>query len=297
MELDMDSSDFFNHKLTIGFIGFGLIAGSIAKALKNAHPEYQIIATSRTLAPLNEALNDGAIDKIIPTLDHHFSQCDYIFLCTPVVTITSYFSKLKTIIKDDCIITDVGSVKTIIHEAAIDCGLKQHFIGGHPMAGSEKSGYQYADASILKGATYVITPFDSTDKNKLTAYKMLVEQMQSNVLIMDYKQHDYCVASVSHLPHLISAALSKMVYENDDVDNHMHMLAAGGFKDTTRIAASSPEMWEQICASNGTVISILLKKYIHLLQEIDKNISTNNSKDNEYIRQLFQIARDYRNTF
>ena len=136
MEPDMDSPDFFNHKLTIGFIGFGLIAGSIAKALKNIHPEYQIIATSRTLAPLNEALNDGTIDKIIPTLDHHFSQCDYIFLCTPVVTITSYFSKLKTIIKKDCIITDVGSVKTIIHDAAVDYGLKQHFIGGHPMAGS-----------------------------------------------------------------------------------------------------------------------------------------------------------------
>lgn len=297
MELDMDSSDFFNHKLTIGFIGFGLIAGSIAKALKNAHPEYQIIATSRTLAPLNEALNDGTIDKIIPTLDHHFSQCDYIFLCTPVVTITSYFFKLKAIIKKDCIITDVGSVKTTIHEAAANCGLKQNFIGGHPMAGSEKSGYQYADASILKGATYVITPFDTTDKNKLSAYKTLVEQMQSNVIVMDYKQHDYCVASVSHLPHLISAALSKMVCENDDADKHMHMLAAGGFKDTTRIAASSPEMWEQICASNGTSISILLKKYIHLLQEIEEHISTDNPKDNEYIRQLFQIARDYRNTF
>lgn len=297
MELDMDSSDFFNHNLTIGFIGFGLIAGSIAKALKNVHPEYQIIATSRTLAPLNEALSDGAIDKIIPTLDHHFSQCDYIFLCTPVVTITSYFSKLKTIVKKNCIITDVGSVKTIIHEAAANCGLQQHFIGGHPMAGSEKSGYQYANASILKGATYVITPFDNTDKNKLTAYKMLVEQMQCNAIIMDYKQHDYCVASVSHLPHLISAALSKMVYENDDAENHMHMLAAGGFKDTTRIAASSPEMWEQICASNGTAISMLLKKYIHLLQEIEEHIHTDNSNNNEYIRQLFQIARDYRNTF
>ena len=165
------------------------------------------------------------------------------------------------------------------------------------MAGSEKSGYQHADASILKGAAYVITPFDNTDKNKLIAYKMLVEQMQCNAIIMDYKQHDYCVASVSHLPHLISAALSKLVCENDDADNHMHMLAAGGFKDTTRIAASSPEMWEQICASNGTAISMLLKKYIHLLQEIDEHICTDNPDNNEYIRQLFQIARDYRNTF
>lgn len=293
----MDSSDFFNQKLTIGFIGFGLIAGSIAKALKKAQPEYQIIATSRTLDPLKEALNDGTIDKIVPSLDHHFNQCDYIFLCTPVVTITSYFSKLKNIIKKDCIITDVGSVKTIIHEAALDCGLKNHFIGGHPMAGSEKSGYQYADASILKGATYVITPFDTTDKDKLTSYQMLVKQMQANIMIMDYKEHDYCVAAVSHLPHLISAALSKMIYENDNADKHMHSLAAGGFKDTTRIAASSPEMWEQICASNGTAISELLQKYIHLLQEIEEHVHTNSPENNEYIRQLFQIAKDYRNTF
>ena len=185
----------------------------------------------------------------------------------------------------------------MIHEAALDCGLKNHFIGGHPMAGSEKSGYQYADASILKGATYVITPFDTTDKDKLTSYQMLVKQMQANIMIMDYKEHDYCVAAVSHLPHLISAALSKMIYENDNADKHMHSLAAGGFKDTTRIAASSPEMWEQICASNGTAISELLQKYIHLLQEIEEHVHTNSPENNEYIRQLFQIAKDYRNTF
>jgi len=293
----MDSSDFFNKKCTIGFIGFGLIGGSIAKALKKKHPEYKIIASSRTLQPLYDAVNDGVIDEIIPTLDMHFHQCDYIFLCTPVITITSYFEKLKEIIKKDCIITDVGSVKTSIHEAAVKYGLTHNFIGGHPMAGSEKSGYKYADASLLKNAVYVITPFASTEPNKLEAYKALVSDMQSKAIIMDYRQHDYCVACISHLPHLVSAALSKLVYENDDTEQHMHALAAGGFKDTTRIAASSPEMWEQICSANADAISLLLGKYIHLLQEIQAHLNTEKKNDTEYIKELFKIAGDYRNSF
>ena len=283
--------------LTIGFLGLGLIGGSIAKSIRKYHPDYTLIGYNHNYETTVLAKKEQILDYAAKEVDASFQNCDIIYLCMPVSLNEDYLIKIKPYLKLGCILTDVGSVKGTIHRAVKNLSLEAYFIGGHPMAGSEKSGYQYADASILKGATYVITPFDTTDQNKLAAYKTLVEQMQSNVIVMDYKQHDYCVASVSHLPHLISAALSKLVCENDDADKHMHMLAAGGFKDTTRIAASSPEMWEQICASNGTAISTLLKKYIHLLQEIEEHINTDNSNNNEYIRQLFQIARDYRNTF
>ena len=130
--------------LNIGFIGFGLIGGSIAKALKKAHPEYIITATSRSLSPLFQAKKEGVIDIVLENVDSQFSDCDYIFLCTPVVTITEYLKQLIYIKKDDCIITDVGSVKGYVHESVINLGLEDCFIGGHPMAGSEKTGYKNA---------------------------------------------------------------------------------------------------------------------------------------------------------
>ena len=144
----MTNCDFLN----IGFIGFGLIGGSIAKAIKAAHPEYHIIVESRSREPLIAALNDKIIDDICTCTDDNFSKCDYIFLCTPVITITKYMSALKPFIKPGCIITDVGSVKGNIHKAAHELGLDSCFIGGHPMAGSELSGYTNSSADILKDA-------------------------------------------------------------------------------------------------------------------------------------------------
>ena len=242
----MTNCDFLN----IGFIGFGLIGGSIAKAIKAAHPEYHIIVESRSREPLIAALNDKIIDDICTCTDDNFSKCDYIFLCTPVITITKYMSALKPFIKPGCIITDVGSVKGNIHKAAHELGLDSCFIGGHPMAGSELSGYANSSADILKDSKYVITPTADTSSESLESYVQLIKDMKAVPVIMDYKEHDYTVAAISHVPHLIAAGLTRTVKTNDDDEKHMHLLAAGGFRDTTRIAASSPEMWSQICNSN-----------------------------------------------
>lgn len=117
---------------------FRLIAGSLAHALKESGRDYHITATSRHLEPVIAAVADDIVDVAAPAVDETFAQCDIILLCTPVITITEYLTKLKAIASPDCIITDVGSVKTIIHEAADSLGLNDRFIGGHPMAGSEK---------------------------------------------------------------------------------------------------------------------------------------------------------------
>ena len=149
-------------KTKVGFIGFGLIAGSLAHALKESGRDYHITATSRHLEPVKAAVADGIVDVAAPAVDETFAQCDIILLCTPVITITEYLTKLKAIASPDCIITDVGSVKTIIHEAADSLGLNDRFIGGHPMAGSEKTGYENSSSSIIKGARYIITPVSYT---------------------------------------------------------------------------------------------------------------------------------------
>ena len=284
--------------MDIGFIGFGLIGGSIAKGLKKVHPEYRIIVTSRSKAPLYEAQKQGVVDIVATEVDNSFKNCDYIFLCTPVITITQYLLTLKNIINPECIITDVGSVKGYIHQAVHDAGLDSQFIGGHPMAGSERSGFNNSSDTLLKGAIYILTPTNESPADKLDWLKQTVKELGAVPVVMDCKQHDYAVAGISHVPHLISAALAILAKNNDDYENHMHTLAAGGFKDTTRIAASSPEMWEQICVTNRDAISTLLGKYIKELNIIKSHIDNDSDEEcSDYIKNLFNTAGEYRNSF
>jgi prephenate dehydrogenase len=280
--------------MEFGFVGFGLIGGSIAKALKIAHPNCTITATTRTLSVLEPAKKDGVVDNIVPTVNESFNNCDYIFLCTPVITITQYLKQLKPFIKKSCIITDVGSVKGAIHKAVTQLDMEDNFIGGHPMAGSELTGYLNSSADIMINAKYVITPTKKTTQEQLQAYVQLVKDCKAYPVVMDYSLHDYTVAGISHVPHIISASLAKLVMDNDDNSHYMHLLAAGGFKDTTRIAASSPEMWDQICATNSDAICELLTKYIDLLANVRDNI---NNKTDGYVSDLFDTSRNYRNTF
>ena len=280
--------------MEFGFVGFGLIGGSIAKALKIAHPNCTITATTRTLSVLEPAKKDGVVDNIVPTVNESFNDCDYIFLCTPVITITQYLKQLKPFIKKSCIITDVGSVKGAIHKAVTQLDMEDNFIGGHPMAGSELTGYLNSSADIMINAKYVITPTKKTTQEQLQAYVQLVKDCKAYPVVMDYSLHDYTVAGISHVPHIISASLAKLVMDNDDNSHYMHLLAAGGFKDTTRIAASSPEMWDQICATNSDAICELLTKYIDLLANVRDNI---NNKTDGYVSDLFDTSRNYRNTF
>lgn len=301
--------------LTIGFIGLGLIGGSIAKAIKQAHPNYRIIATSRSFAPLTAAKEDGVVDIITDCLDNRFASCDFIFVCTPVITIGAYFEQLKTITGANCIITDVGSVKESVHAAAEKAGISDRFIGGHPMAGSELSGYAHSDASLLQNAAYVITVTEDTPDAALFAYRSLVVDIGANPIVMDCRLHDISVAAISHLPHLAAAALALVVKNNDDPKEHMRQLAAGGFRDTTRIAASSPEMWSQICSANGSAICTMIDLYIKQLQEIRSHIAAGSAQcsakdcgenqpqslssdgNTDYIEQLFAESRTYRKTF
>ena len=145
---------------TIGFIGLGLIGGSIAKALRRVHPEYRLIAYNRSRSSLVEAMSDGTINQATDVIDASFSECDFIFLCMPVSVNIQCLKKLKDLVPDTCVITDVGSVKSTIHEAVRELGMEARFIGGHPMAGSEKTGYASATDRLLENAYYIITPTD-----------------------------------------------------------------------------------------------------------------------------------------
>lgn len=277
----------------IGLVGLGLIGGSIVRALKAKHPDHHITAFSRSQAPLLQAKEEGMLDEITTTIDENFRSFDYIFLCTPVEYIAMYLEKIKPFISDTCIITDVGSVKGYIHKAVEALDMEANFIGGHPMAGSEKTGYANSSALLLENAFYAVTPTSKSAPQKVTEFVELVRDMGAVPMVLDYKKHDFSVAGISHVPHLIASSLVNLVQDNDSDDQIMKMMAAGGFKDITRIASSSPEMWEQICATNPVAISNLLQKYIDSLTEIKNAIDTENKN---YIHNLFDRSKEYRDS-
>lgn len=280
--------------LTCGFIGLGLIGGSIAKALRTAFPAVIIIAYDINTEALSLAQADGIVDITASEIDEAFSSCDYIFLCAPVSCNDENLSAIKKVISPSCILTDVGSVKTDIHTHVQAAGLSPQFIGGHPMAGSERIGYQNSKALLLENAYYILTPSAEACYDRIIAYQNLVKKMGAIPLLLNYEQHDFVTAAISHLPHVIAYSLVNLVRQSDSEDGIMKMIAAGGFKDITRIASSSPVMWQQICLTNGENISHLLSAYIEMLMQAKAAIDT---KDSESLYQLFDSARTYRESF
>ncbi|MCD7724793.1 MAG: prephenate dehydrogenase [Clostridiales bacterium] len=280
--------------LTCGFIGLGLIGGSIAKAIRSHIPDAYIIAYDIHTASLALALEEKVIDQSCEAIDSRFGDCDYLFLCAPVSHNDKNLLLLKQYLSPRTLLTDVGSVKTGIHQHIESLGLQEQFIGGHPMAGSERFGYQNSQASLLENAYYILTPSDAVPQEKISAYQTLVASMGAIPLILTYAEHDYVTAAISHLPHVIAASLVNLVKNADSREGVMKMIAAGGFKDITRIASSSPDMWQQICLTNTDNISALLKDYIKSLQEIDACLENRLAED---IYHFFDAARCYRESF
>jgi prephenate dehydrogenase len=224
----------------IGFIGLGLIGGSIAKKIHTLYPDVTIIATAGHQETITEAYGEHLISNQNLCEIKDFYDCDYIFLCTPVKRNIEYLRQLKGNIKNGCIITDVGSVKTDIHEEVTALAMEDCFIGGHPMAGSEKTGLKNANEYLLENAYYILTPTTKTSPERLEEFRSLVTQLGAVALVLDYHLHDYATAAISHLPHIIAYSLVNLVKKSDDANETMKTIAAGGFKDLTRIASSSP---------------------------------------------------------
>lgn len=277
----------------IGFIGLGLIGGSIAKKLHILHPNLTIIAMSGHQETITEAFASGLISNRVNGTIEDFADCDYIFLCTPVQKNIEYLRQLKGVVKQGCIITDVGSVKTDIHQEVTALDMEEYFIGGHPMAGSEKTGLSNASEYLLENAYYIITPTAKSTPQAVSALTNLASSLGAIPMVLDYEQHDYATAAISHLPHLIAYGLVNLVAASDDEKGTMKTIAAGGFKDITRIASSSPVMWENICRSNQKQILRLMDDFIHVLTDLRENVA---AKNEAALLHAFSSAKDYRDS-
>lgn len=277
----------------IGFIGLGLIGGSIAMRLKSLHPGLTIIATAGHAETVAEAFRLGLVENETPCEPGDFYDCDYIFLCAPVLKNIEYLRKLRGNISETCMITDVGSVKGSIHEEVRALGMERQFIGGHPMTGSEKTGLANAKDFLLENAYYIITPTACSDGRAVADFRELVASLGAIPLVMDCKMHDYATAAISHLPHVIAYSLVNLIRQSDDEKETMKTIAAGGFKDITRIASSSPEMWENICLDNRAQILKLIDDYVDILADTRAQIAGENGPA---LRASFSAAKDYRDS-
>lgn len=172
--------------------------------------------------------------------------------------------------------------------------MEKNFIGGHPMTGSEKTGILSANSSILENAYYVITPTSQSTPEQIEAFRSFVLSVGSIPMILDYEAHDFVTGSISHLPHMIAFSLVNLVKKLDDENETMKTIAAGGFKDITRIASSSPVMWQNICASNKDKLLSLMDSYINELEQVRHMIDADDAKQ---LMDYFQSAKDYRDSF
>ncbi len=277
----------------IAVIGLGLIGGSLAKTIRKKHPDITIAVLNRSEGSLNAALLDGTADLGTTAVDETFQGCDIIFLAAPVETNLSFLQALKPYLGPETILTDVGSVKGNIHEGVSSLLPSALFIGGHPMAGSEKSGYENASDRLFENAYYILTPGENAGNEAVLVLSDFVLSLGAIPLILSPREHDRVTAAVSHVPHLAAYALVKLIAGKDSKEESMKRIAAGGFRDITRIASSDPTMWEQICLENRTEIASLLSDYIDSLKEFLLLVEEGNG---ERLHQIFSEAKDYRDS-
>jgi prephenate dehydrogenase len=231
--------------------GVGLIGGSVALALKKAGIDTRIVGVCRTRYSLDEALALGIIDEAEADIQMAVSDADMIMLAAPVAQTKKILTSIQPFLSQHTVITDAGSTKSdVLASAKAVLGNQfNQFVGGHPIAGAEKSGAAAALADLFVGKNVVLTPATETNPAALTAVNDLWRSCGANVSTMPAEQHDAIFAAVSHLPHLLAFALVDDIASRPNAAQ-LFSFAASGFRDFTRIAGSHPEMWRDISMAN-----------------------------------------------
>lgn len=278
-------------KITI--FGVGLMGGSLALCFKGK-PGLHVVGHSKSPASAEKYLKREVVDEATTSLREAAEGADFIFLCVPVGNLEEYLRELQQInLKPGCIITDVGSTKASVARYADSVDWKgAYFIGGHPMAGSERSGVEAASSHLYENAFYVLTPAEGVPED---AYNRLVELLRytkAQIVRVDAVQHDEIVGAISHLPHIIAVALVNQIAGYNKDNALYESLAAGGFRDITRIASSEPVIWRDILLNNREVVKRLLKDWSG---EMCKFADMLEQEDGDGIEAAFGSAREFRN--
>ncbi|CAM3971113.1 prephenate dehydrogenase [Paenibacillus alkaliterrae] len=277
---------------TVAIFGVGLIGGSIALCLKGK-PGITVIGHSNRPSQAEKYLQRGVVDYATTSMQEAAEQADFIFICVPVGNLEEYILKLSTIhLKPGCIITDAGSTKASIMACAskLDFG-SAVFIGGHPMAGSERSGVEAASSYLYENAFYVLTPDEKTPAEAVERLVQLLSHTKANIVQVDAKEHDEIAGAISHLPHMIAVSLVNQVRGYSEQNDLYESLAAGGFRDITRIASGEPNVWRDILINNRAVLLPLLQDWS---KETNKFVEMLERSDGKAIAEAFRQAGQFR---
>ena len=232
---------------TVAIVGVGLLGGSLGLALKARRLAHRVVGVERTGDCLDAALARGAIDSGTLSLAEAVAGADIVVLCSPVGQIWELLPSVLSIVKSGAVVTDVGSTKAAIVWRA---GGAAPFVGGHPMCGSEQGGVQAATPLLFEEATWAVTPSASSDPQAVLTVQKLAQSVGATTLLLAPDAHDAMLAVTSHLPHVLATALMRQAEQTQARHPQTQMLTAGSFADGTRVAASPPELWRDVCLSN-----------------------------------------------
>lgn len=278
------------HHLTI--IGVGLIGGSLAKALRFENAVGHITGFGRTESSLQRAQALGVVDSWSLDLGTAVEQAEVVVIASPVNAISSTFQKLKSCLGDNAIVTDAGSVKGPIVDAAVS-GLGDkivNFVPGHPIAGKEQSGVDAASATLFKGHRTILTPIANTGTEAISTVKDMWETIGAEVVFMEPSVHDELLALTSHLPHALAFILVDLLSRQTNPEDSFD-LSAGGFYDITRIASGDPVMWRDIFLSNRQAVLQRLTEFSTAIANLAELI---NDCDSHGLEQMFKHSNEVR---
>jgi len=258
---------------TLAVIGVGLIGGSLALALKEAGAVGEVVGIGRSLANLEKALELGVVDRFTQDPVDGVRGADLIFLATPVLTLREVAAVIAPHLKPGAILTDGGSVKGSVVEA-IEPLLPEgvHFVPGHPIAGTEKSGAEAAFATLYRGRRCILTPTARTDRAALDLVRRVWKVAGSEVVLMEVEKHDRVLAAISHLPHMVAYSLVNAVSSYDRYEENILEYSAGGFRDFTRIASSDPTMWRDIALTNREALLEMMERFECFFAELKEDV-------------------------
>ncbi|TMU86763.1 prephenate dehydrogenase [Bacillus sp. BHET2] len=278
---------------TVLVIGMGLIGGSLAMVIKNEHPNAKIIGHDVNQKELRLAKSLGIIDEMSISLQEAAEQADLIIISTPVFQTETIIEQFQGfVLKETVIITDTGSTKEQImksSEMLTERGFQ--FIGGHPMAGSHKSGVAAAKEILFENAFYMLTPGPNSSEENVRKLKDWLRGSHAKFLIVEPKEHDELTGMISHFPHIVAASLVHQARISSEEHPYLRRLAAGGFRDITRIASSNPTMWKDITLQNRRVLLSLLEDWKIEMEEVMTIIETS---DTQKIFDYFHEAKTFR---
>ena len=252
----------------IGFVGLGLMGGSLSIALKQLPQAYYFLGLDHNLQHCNQALELGLVDEVVGSLEM-LEVCDIIFLSIPVDGIISVAKNFGTL-PPQCTVIDLGSTKEKI-SVSIPSEIRQNFVTAHPMTGTEKFGPQAAIADLYKDKVVVLCDLEKSGTHQEKVAKALFTDIGMQIVCMDAKEHDRHAAYISHMPHALSYALANSVMQQE-ASKSIIALAGGGFKDMSRIAKSSPNMWEDIFRQNKENVLEAIHSFQEELKKCEKMV-------------------------